>query len=438
MEAVSVARRRFGPFRELVQPVDARWMLGLVGVALLLRIIFVLAVTRNTFAPSDLLQYHTIAGNLADGNGFSGVDGAPTAQWPPAWPIALSFLYRIFGPDPQVGEVLNAVLGAATVALLYLTALRALGRPEAIFCGIFLAIMPGQIFVTDVLLAETFFTFVLVAFFATLVLAPRKSVWTVLALGALAGVATLTRAEGILLVVVAAVVWWREAPRREALRRTTIALAAVAVLVVPWTIRNAVAMHAFVPLSTNSGSTLWSGHNPRADGGPTYPSDTDVAPIEKYKNPQRELRLNTLLRQRALDWATTHPLRELQLIPEKFLSLIRGDSQLFFFWILPGPSKPPIGEGAAQRLSVLADAATYALFAAVVASIVVFGRALWANRLLLACIIYVAMLIGLYSFVFYGNFRYRIPLEPLMMLIAAPLAGRLWQIRRTRLRTSAR
>jgi hypothetical protein len=35
----------------------------------------------------------------------------------------------------------------------------------------------------------------------------------------------------------------------------------------------------------------------------------------------------------------------------------------------------------------------------------------------------------LYGFVFYGNFRYRAPLEPLMILLAAPVLVRLWDVR---------
>lgn len=437
MEATSLARRAVRPVREAAQPIDVRWMLGLAGVAFVLRLIFVLAVTRATFATSDPLQYHTIASNIADGNGYTGPDGIATAQWPPAWPVALSFVYRIFGPDPQAGEIFNVILGAATVPLLYLTALRALGRREAIFCGVFLALMPGQIFITDVLLSETFFTLLLVGFLALLVLAPRDKLWTLIALGLVAGIATLTRGEGAALVVVAIVVWWREIPWRVLLRRLAIVVAGMAVLIVPWTIRNAAELHAFVPLGDNGGSTFWSGHNPRADGGPTYPSAADIAPIQKFKNPQREVELSALLQRKGLDWAIAHPLRELQLIPEKFLSLNRGDSQIFYFWILPGPTKAPIPGKPVNRLSQLADFSYYLLLASMIVSMIVFGRRLWANRLLLGCLVLICISVVLYSFVFYGNFRYRMPLEPVMMLIAAPLAARLMQLRRRRVQSSS-
>ena len=38
----------------------------------------------------------------------------------------------------------------------------------------------------------------------------------------------------------------------------------------------------------------------------------------------------------------------------------------------------------------------------------------------------------LYSFVLYGQFRYHVPVEPLMMLVTAPLAAQLVAVRNRR------
>jgi hypothetical protein len=89
-----------------------------------------------------------------------------------------------------------------------------------------------------------------------------------------------------------------------------------------------------------------------------------------------------------------------------------------------------VSRDATTRLSILADAAYYALLTLFVTSLVVFGRAFLRTRLLKAAIAFLAVALVLYGFVFYGNFRYRIPLEPLMILVAAPLVGRLADLRR--------
>jgi hypothetical protein len=43
---------------------------------------------------------------------------------------------------------------------------------------------------------------------------------------------------------------------------------------------------------------------------------------------------------------------------------------------------------------------------------------------------YLALFLVLYGFVFHGQWRYRIPVEPLMILVATPLAMWVWSRRR--------
>ena len=54
---------------------------------------------------------------------------------------------------------------------------------------------------------------------------------------------------------------------------------------------------------------------------------------------------------------------------------------------------------------------------------------LWRNPLGRAGIALTAISLVLYGFVLYGNFRYRMPLQPVMILLAAPLVTRLWEQR---------
>ena len=82
-----------------------------------------------------------------------------------------------------------------------------------------------------------------------------------------------------------------------------------------------------------------------------------------------------------------------------------------------------------RRLSTVADFAWFALLAGTLLSVVVFGRSLWANPLLRLAMIYLGVGLVLYGFVFYGNFRYHVPFEPLMVLLLAPLAVRIGRLR---------
>lgn len=408
--------------------VDTRWMVWLFGVAFVLRLTFVLLVQRDEFGFNDTAYYHGIATNLANGDGFSGLSGEPTAQWPPVYPFLLSIVYRIFGTDPHAGEIFNVLIGSATVPLAYFVARRVLGQSEARFVGGFMVIMPGQIFFCDVLLSETLYTFTLVGFFALAVLL-KPSKRNAAILGVAIGIAALSRGEGPLLLIIPLAMWWQLLDRRALVVHAAILVAGMVLVVAPWTIRNAVVMHSFIPVSTNSGDTIYSGHNPKANGSATYASDQVLKPVQKYTGAKREVEQSALLRRKAISWAVSHPLQELALIPARFLALNQGDGLTIGIWLTPGPKQVPISKPVRNSLGVLADFAYYALLTLFIGSLLVFGRRLLANAALRAIIAYVAVLVVLYSLVLYGNYRYRVPLEPLMMLVAAPLAVRIWSLR---------
>jgi hypothetical protein len=45
--------------------------------------------------------------------------------------------------------------------------------------------------------------------------------------------------------------------------------------------------------------------------------------------------------------------------------------------------------------------------------------------------IYLALCLVTYGFIYYGQWRYRIPMEPFMLLVATPLLMRVWSLRST-------
>lgn len=192
-------------------------------------------------------------------------------------------------------------------------------------------------------------------------------------------------------------------------------------------------MHEFIPVSTNGGTTIWSGHNPGANGSATYIGPDLAAKVNKYPPEEREVRLNSMLQSDALSYAFHNPGRELALIPLRFLELNRGDSAALSIWIIANDKKRVLNSNQWRRLGTLADFAWFALLAAFIASLFTFGRSLLRNLLLRAGLAYIGVSLVLYTIVLYGNFRYRAPAQPLMLFIAAPLAVRLSEIRRDRL-----
>jgi 4-amino-4-deoxy-L-arabinose transferase-like glycosyltransferase len=429
--------------------VDLRWAIGLFLLAAGLRLVFVITVTRPTFPGggtlpfNDMLFYHDTARALADGRGYISFDGQPTARWPPAFPFLLSLVYRVAGAKPGAGEAMNALLGAMTVPLLYLVALRSFGRPAAKVAGVALALFPGQILMAEGILAETLYTFVLVGVLALLVTLPDRR-WAAAALGVAVGVAALTRGEGLALLLVPPLVWWGTLPRRELALRTGAMLAATLVVVTPWVIRNAVEVDSFVGISTNSSQTFWAGHNENAYGGATYPRGAFLREVTQLPREGFEVEQARLLRKDALDWMVHHPLGELTLIPRKLVYLNVGDSRAIQVGVTNAERQRKLGAPvvagiapvvtddaqAGVLMGTIADVGWYGLLAVTVLALVILGRRLWRTPATRASIVVIATALVLYGFVFYGNFRYRMPLEPLMILLAAPLLAVAWESRR--------
>jgi 4-amino-4-deoxy-L-arabinose transferase-like glycosyltransferase len=402
-------------------------VLFLAGLAI--RVAFVLAVHREALGFNDTLFYHASADQLAHGKGYSDFNGAPTARWPPAYTFILSLVYRVFGTDYLGGELLNTVLGAAAIPLLMLIALRVFGRREALVAGVVLAFFPGQILYTEVLLSETFYSTALLVVFALLAVMPHERKRTVLAVGMAIGVCTLIRGEGPLLLAIPLAVWWPELSKPALARRMALVLAGTVLVVAPWTIRNALVMHDFIPLSTNGGTTFWSGHNPRANGGPTYATPEllrQAGPAGNFKTPIRQ---EALLRHQALEFMLHNPRRELELIPMKLAYLNRGDSAVIDIWINSVQKGPtPFSEPNRVRIGALADFAYFSLLFLTIAAVVLVPE-VRRNRVTRGVLGLFAAALVFYGFVLYGNFRYRASLEPLMILLAAPLLVRMWELR---------
>ena len=414
--------------RAAVRSVDVRIAVGLTVFALALRLALVLAAGRTVtfdtgrtaFAFNDTFFYSWTGAAIANGDGYSFL-GHTTAHWPPGYSVFLGGVFKLFGTTNKNALIANAVLGALTVPVVYAIARRAADRTAAIVAAAALAVFPGQLLMADVVLSETLYAFELVAFVALALFLPRNRTTLVL-LGIAAALAALTRGEGLFLpLIVLALYGWSHA----SLRHAAAVVGVMVVAVTPWAIRTADVAHGFVGLAGNSSFTLWSGHNDRADGGPVYQTQPELARLSAKSAADAAAEQ----RHDAFDWAVHHPGRELELIPLKLRALARGDALLIDTWI-DGPGQEPISGGAKQVARGVASVASYGLIAALLATVLLLARTLWRNPALRAILVFLALAIPLYGFVYYGNVRYRVPLEPLMLIVAATGAVALARRRR--------
>jgi 4-amino-4-deoxy-L-arabinose transferase-like glycosyltransferase len=242
-------------------------LLAIAAVALAIRVAYNVVVDPQVGRLSDASAYHLLGQNLADGRGFIrpfdfqllDVTRA-TAEYPPLFPAFLSVLARA-GIDSVNGQQLVLTLvGTATVVLTGLVGRRIAGDRAGLVAAGIAAIHPMLVQPDALLMTESLAT-MLVVLCVLLALRARDTptLGRFAALGVALGVATLSRAEGLLLALLLVLPVAYAARALPLARRTVlaaVALGALVVVVAPWTIYNARRFDTFIPVSNNIGTVL--------------------------------------------------------------------------------------------------------------------------------------------------------------------------------------
>ncbi len=284
----------------------------IVVAALGLRIGYV-ALTPDYATVHDARDYDRHAISVARGEGFSEeVTGKPTAFRPPGYVYLLGGVYRVFGvdaaPDRErwaVARRLGAVIGALTVLLIGVAGVHWWGRRAGLVAMAIAAVYVPWITLGGSLMSEPLFVLLMLG---ALVLASKR---LAAAAGLVAGLAVLTRANGLILLLPLALMVW--APRRS-LGPPAVLVAVALLVVAPWTIRNAVELRAFVPVTTQFGSALAGTYNDEARTDPDDPASWRTVrgvkaylPLTKPWETTPEVVIERRLRTASLDYIREHP-----------------------------------------------------------------------------------------------------------------------------------
>lgn len=238
--------------------------------ALALRAVYLFVVAPDVGGLGDWHFYHWQANAIADGLGFVepyrlrfDAKQLPSAGHPPLYPLLLSGLSALGATGELAHRSAGLGLGTATVVLVGLLGRRVAGERVGLTAAALTAVYPAMIAVDGALLSETLFgPLIAGVLLMAVALHDRPAAWRAAVLGALIGLAALTRAEALgLLVVLAAPVALLGARERAGGRRAGVAHAAVAAVaclavLAPWTIRNASAFDRLVLVSNNDATVL--------------------------------------------------------------------------------------------------------------------------------------------------------------------------------------
>ena len=256
-------------------------LICIAGVALL-RAVFVCTTRADPVFRVPYLDgafYHTWARSLAAGQG----DFRGPYFLAPLYPHCLSWLYRLFGPDPFVVRAAQSLLGVVDAALVLVLGQRLFGRMAGFAAAALFGLEGCLVFHESLLGLEPLLLTLLLGGFVLLVPKPAgaagpQSVRAAAAemvrpagvasgivraavAGILLGLATLARATALLVAPVAGAMLARNGGRRALVACTTAWL----VVLLPVLIRNHHAGAGFV-LTTNAGVNFFAGNGPGANG----------------------------------------------------------------------------------------------------------------------------------------------------------------------------
>jgi 4-amino-4-deoxy-L-arabinose transferase-like glycosyltransferase len=405
----------------------------LLALALAVRVGFILA-TPGYHPIHDDHDYDRLACAVVQGAGYAGAGPdtpasgcgkpwasvEPTAFRAPLWPLTLAGVYAVSDPVAAhhrwiAARIVLALLGTLAVALMGLVARMLWGRRAGLVALALGAVCVPLVVVGGTLITETLFVALELAAVAAALTAGRSphALSCVLATGALTGAAMLARSNAVVLLVPMAIAVWSVRTRLWERRGVSAAaLGATALLVVaPWTIRNAVSMHDFVPLTTEAGSAFAGTYNPDAAHARHFPGTWKPPRKLPSVAPQLRGELGEAARARRLvafgaGYAARHPGYPLSV-------LARNTARLFG---LGGRDWRRLGATTISLPAAAADAS--AIWLVLVAPLVLAGAvAAWRRGPRWIWLVPALMLLSAALFV--GEARFRAPVDPFLVLLAA-------------------
>jgi len=249
------------------------------SLLLILVAAFAVRAAFVTLKPSSLdypdeVSYNTVANNFLDGKGLILSDRLKIHRTP-GYPLFLAAVYALAGRQNLLAVALiQALVGTASVAVIFLTAARLFDRTAALAAGAIAAAYPFHIYFTPLILTETLFTFLLLALVASLVALAtehsrgRLAAWLAAA-ACSAGAAVMVKPSVLPLIALmapAALLTFKPARRGAAVAAAL--LVGTGVFLAPWAIRNERISGHLVLTTLWTGKSLYEAVGPQADGGP--------------------------------------------------------------------------------------------------------------------------------------------------------------------------
>jgi len=328
--------------------------------------------------------------------------------YPPGYPYFIAVFYRLLGSLDAV-KWIQALAGASLVPAVGLLGARTFSARVGLVAAALTAFYPDLVWFSVHFWSETLFMACLLwALERALASDEHQRVAPAVVGGVLCGLAALTR-ETALPVAPLAALWlaWPFRPSAARARGAAFLLAAV-LTVVPWTARNWVVFHAFVPVSTFGPLNLWQG-NAGLDRDEIYrQSDAVDGPIAQYR--LAWTRAREVIAARQPRWIVEKTVAELPAFFEPWSEALSFQEDGVYGTVSPAARR-------ATRWLLLLPYVAVVLVGVPALALFAWTRPRALLGLFLA--FYVAIHI-----VAYGAHRFHLPLVPIILIWAVALCAR--------------
>ncbi len=205
----------------------------------------------------DSFGYHTYAVNLLDHHRFE-TDNGYRATRMPGYPAFLALVYALFGRSVLAVQLIQAALSALACVLIAFAASRFLPFAWAVAAGIVASVYFDFFAGVPRVLSETLYIFFLSTFFFVLFERPAYTRARIFVAGCVLGMCGMIRPEATLFgaLVAAGLVFF---PAQQKRSLALFFCAGIAIFVGAWTVRNHAILGKWIPSTTRGGASVYCG-----------------------------------------------------------------------------------------------------------------------------------------------------------------------------------
>ena len=394
---------------------------GIMALGLALRIAFVLATDGHPLA-GDEPSYDMEGRLAAEGKWFYtdrpyGI--VHEGMWKaPGYPTFIGVVYSLLGTSVTRLLLVQSLIGPITIFLVWLLARRLFDRRLALVAAGLAAVYP-HMWQWELRMYPEGFALPLALLVMILVFEREPSPRRAAVVGVLMGAGMLVRPTQFFLFALVLVSFWVSAGARRAIAMTALTVLVAAATVLPWTIRNYAVADDFIPISMQD-AAAYGTFNDEAKNDerfpwawrPTNARDADLFDPSRQL-PDGEWRRRT--QDRAYDYMKEHPSSVIEAFSWNGLTRT---------WDVRRPSNALVEPNFEGRVRWIAAIGLYMWWILLAAALVALWRLRDRKGIVLPLLAAAAAASVVFTTV--AASRYRLPLEPPLMLLALTVLLPLW------------